>query len=115
LPARRAVVVDVLPNESESKVLRVDSQGASALFQKGDTLAEGDKIQRFGLNDTGQLALSAALADGRVLVVRAEPGGAGALCVTEPGAELLAGASALSLAGVRRRAVRKAHRSPRSA
>jgi len=96
-----------------------DDPVADRILVDGDPLCGSTVInldfQRFGLNDAGQVALWVQLQDGRALIVRAEPGGTGVSCVTEPCTELAAGASVLALTGLRRRAARTARRCPRAA
>jgi len=71
-------------------------------------------FHRFGLNDAGQLALFVTLADGRLLVVRADPStGQGGQCETtcgkttwpapEPDAQILAVTALVALLGVANR------------
>jgi hypothetical protein len=61
-------------------------------------VAEVD-FHRFGLDDSGRLALFVRLADSRRLIVRADPSsGPGGACITEPAPEpsgFLAAAAAL--------------------
>ena len=116
-------------NDGGGFALLIAGSDHSGVYSGGDPVADkilagGDSLcgstvlnvdfQRFGLNDAGQIAFWADLQDGRSLIVRAEPGGSGVLCVSEPSTELAAGASALALTGLRRRAGRTARRCPRA-
>jgi hypothetical protein len=77
---------------------------------RNDSICEGTVLslgfQRYGLNDADELALVIGLADGRNLLVRAEPSdGPGGECITtpvpEPGGALGALAAIASLAALR--------------
>jgi len=70
---------------------RVISTG-DALF---NSTVVGLSLSREGLNDAGQVAFLAQLADGRTVIVRADPGGVAV--VPEPAALLLLGAGVIGL------------------
>jgi hypothetical protein len=122
-------VSDVALNDSGEVAFRVEGAGAAGVYTGSDpvsdkVLAKGDPLcastvtnvefQRYGIDPLGRIALSVSLADGRRLIVRADPvldSGGACNVVPEPGpidAAAAAVAALLCAAGAaHRRATRR--------